>query len=254
MNPIRRIKLPNLYNFRDLGGYETGDGRVTKWNRLYRCDCPSRLTESEWQAFRDRNIRTLIDLRSSYEAWEEPVSPPDDLRLISCHFFREEEGADLKGEAGKRFMASLSIDYCVMAETSIDRIALILKTIAGSMLDGNSAFFCSAGKDRTGIIAAEILKLCGVSDRDIISDYAVTEIYIAEVIKKKLDSLPKEILAEISPETMEAAAFSKPETMERYLKWSAGFGFLSQMEKNGFSKELQGKLTEALSVQKPGRF
>ena len=71
MSNLRRIKLPNLYNLRDLGGYEcsgTGDTHVTLWNRLYRCDCPSDLKEDEWNSIRELKIKTLIDLRSTVEA------------------------------------------------------------------------------------------------------------------------------------------------------------------------------------------
>ncbi|MCR4590305.1 MAG: tyrosine-protein phosphatase [Lachnospiraceae bacterium] len=246
MKRVRRIKFRNLYNFRDLGGYETGDKGVTAWNRLYRTDCPSKLDDSDWEELRKRNVKTLIDVRSSYEAWEDPVSTPEGFRLIPCPFFPEKEGVDLKGEAGKEFLQSLSIDYCVMAETSAERIAVILQTITESLSEGNTAFFCTAGKDRTGIIAAEILRLCGVSDQDIIADYSITEIYMAEAIHAKLEALPKEIRDQISPETMAVAAYSKAETMERYLKWSEDFVLLSAVEKYGFSKEMQNTLKNTL--------
>lgn len=36
------------------------------------------------------------------------------------------------------------------------------------------AFFCTAGKDRTGVITAIILAACGVSDEKIIEDYAIS--------------------------------------------------------------------------------
>jgi protein-tyrosine phosphatase len=35
-------------------------------------------------------------------------------------------------------------------------------------------FHCSHGKDRTGIIAALLLKCAGVSDEDVINDYALS--------------------------------------------------------------------------------
>jgi hypothetical protein len=35
-------------------------------------------------------------------------------------------------------------------------------------------FHCSHGKDRTGIIAALLLKCAGVSDEDVITDYALS--------------------------------------------------------------------------------
>lgn len=43
------------------------------------------------------------------------------------------------------------------------------------------AWYCAAGKDRTGVIAALILSLCGVSDEDIVEDYALSANVYAEM-------------------------------------------------------------------------
>ncbi len=246
MPHARRIRLKNLYNFRDLGGYPGRDGKITAWNHLYRSDCPSALGKDEWQALDELGIRTLIDLRSTFEASENPVHVPDRFQYLDCHFFYEEEGADLKGEAGKKFMESLSLDYRVMTETSIARIAYILTEVFHSLEKGNTVFFCTAGKDRTGIIAAEILRMCGVSDEDIIADYAITEIYNEVVIRARIASIPEEILKNVSPETMAKAASSKPETMREYLAWSKSFCFAERVAAVGFSFEMQGKLRKQL--------
>ncbi len=246
MHNTRRIKLPHLYNFRDLGGYEGENGRVTQFQRIYRSDCPAELDDSEWERLKGLGIRTLIDLRSTYEAWETPLQVPEDFTYISMSFFREQEGVDLKGEAGKKFLESLSLDYCVMAENAVDRIVKILDTVRESLAKGNVMFFCTAGKDRTGIISAELLKLCGVSEEDITADYSVSEIYNACVIKKRIAAIPKEILAQVSPETMAQAADSKPETMRRYLAWAEEFALLSKLERSGFTGELQKDLKEKM--------
>ena len=34
----RLVALEGALNWRDLGGYPTADGRVTKWDRIYRSD------------------------------------------------------------------------------------------------------------------------------------------------------------------------------------------------------------------------
>ncbi|GAX22604.1 hypothetical protein FisN_14Hh237 [Fistulifera solaris] len=43
------------------------------------------------------------------------------------------------------------------------------------------AFYCTAGKDRTGIIAAIILALCGVKSEDIVEDYTLSANVYAEM-------------------------------------------------------------------------
>ena len=41
--------------------------------------------------------------------------------------------------------------------------------------DTNALFHCRLGKDRTGVLAALILKLLGVGDDDVVQDYMLTE-------------------------------------------------------------------------------
>jgi len=36
--PTRLLPLAGAYNFRDLGGYPTSEGRQTRWNILFRSD------------------------------------------------------------------------------------------------------------------------------------------------------------------------------------------------------------------------
>lgn len=243
---VRRIKTKHLHNLRDLGGYETSDGGVTAWEKLYRSDCPDRLEDSEWEKLAGLGIKTLVDIRSTYEINEAPIPVPEFFSYRKRPFFYEEPGADMKGEAGKKFLASLSIDYCVMCETSAMQIPKILAAILEGLEQGAVMFFCTAGKDRTGIIAAELLRLCGVSDEDIVADYSVTEIYNAEAIQQRIRSLPPEILAQISPETMKKAADSSPATMVRYLSWSRKYGFSERMDKLGFSIMAQSELKTLL--------
>ena len=40
--------------------------------------------------------------------------------------------------------------------------------------DAPTVFHCAAGKDRTGLLAGLLLSLLGVSDRQIVHDYALT--------------------------------------------------------------------------------
>jgi protein-tyrosine phosphatase len=44
-------------------------------------------------------------------------------------------------------------------------------------------FNCSAGKDRTGIIAALLLGIAGAYELDIVADYALTRVYLEDEMK-----------------------------------------------------------------------
>ena len=68
---MRHIAFEACFNFRDLGGYESRDGRHTRWGRLFRSDTLHRLTAADAEMFHDLGLRTVIDLRS-FQAYDLP--------------------------------------------------------------------------------------------------------------------------------------------------------------------------------------
>jgi protein-tyrosine phosphatase len=56
-----------LHNFRDFGGYRTADGRQVRWGQLYRSDSLSKLAGNDLARFAEVGVRTVIDLRHSWE-------------------------------------------------------------------------------------------------------------------------------------------------------------------------------------------
>lgn len=243
---IRRIRLPHLYNFRDLGGYEA-DGGVTKWGRIFRGDCPSKLREDEWKRLKGLGIRQIIDLRSTHETAASPVSAPEGIICRSCSFLKGDRGSGDAGLAAKKFLESLSLDhgYSDMMKDSLDRVAHILNVVTEGLSDGSVYFFCSAGKDRTGMISAAILYLCGVSREDIVADYCITEVYNAEIIMRKIQSLPPIVSAKLDPDKMKRAVSSKAETMQELLNWMDEQDFITLMAENGFGEEEIKRLRHA---------
>lgn len=236
MTEIRRRALPHLHNFRDLGGYEAGT-KVTRFGRLFRSDCPDALEDAEWETLRTLGIRHIMDLRSTYEAKESPVQPPERICYHHIPFLKEDASITDPEEAARMFLDSLSLDYAVMLSNSLERAAQLLLHLTDFLEEGGVQFFCTAGKDRTGILAAAVLTLCGVRDEDIIADYCVTEIYNAKVIEARINSLPEAMKAEIPAEKMSLATNSKPETMKSLLSWMREQDFPLLMEERGFGAE-----------------
>ena len=246
MTPVRRIRLEHLHNLRDLGGYEAAEGRATAWNRVYRCDCPRDLTEDEWEQLRNLGIRTLVDLRSTFECAEKPVEAPEGFTYVHCPFLWEEKNPRDPHEASRKFLESLSLDYGYMMERCLDRAATTLDAITRALPNGGVAFFCTAGKDRTGMVAACLLRLCGVGDDDIVADYCQTEVYNAAVIQRQIQSLPDAIRESISPQSMEAAMSSKSPTMRSYLQWLDEHDLARCLDEQGFSYRQQQLLAERM--------
>ena len=64
----RRIELEGCYNFRDLGGYPTADGRSVRWRQLFRSDALHHLTRRDVERLTGEfGIGHVVDLRSNQE-------------------------------------------------------------------------------------------------------------------------------------------------------------------------------------------
>ena len=69
MKEITRIPLEGLHNTRDLGGFETADGRKIRPRRLIRSGQLSGMTEKDKQVLtEDYGLRTDVDFRTDRNA------------------------------------------------------------------------------------------------------------------------------------------------------------------------------------------
>jgi hypothetical protein len=170
----RRVSFQQLFNFRDLGGYPTADGRQVAWRRLYRADNLGRLSGGDIDRFTALNIRTVVDLRRPTEIAEHdrvPVLTGMDyhhLHLVHPAWEKSPED-DLPAR-----VAYLVDRYTEMVAAGGDAIGAALRLIAQPSC-APLVFHCMAGKDRTGIVAALALALLGVDDETIAADYALSE-------------------------------------------------------------------------------
>lgn len=178
---LRRIPLGKLCNLRDLGGYPTADRRITAWERLLRADNPVGLSEPDVQWLLDRNITTIVDLRTL----EETRRAPDQLASrpeFSYHhipFVGIEKLPNLESDVGLAYFNALDQKHSAHA---------IMSAIAAA--PGGVLYHCTAGKDRTGLVSALLLALVGVSQEDILADYQVSETYLAEIIRHLKANIP----------------------------------------------------------------
>jgi hypothetical protein len=61
------LRFDGCFNFRDLGGYRTQDGRWTRPQRLYRADGPHALSQTDAARLDSLALTTIIDLRTPDE-------------------------------------------------------------------------------------------------------------------------------------------------------------------------------------------
>jgi protein-tyrosine phosphatase len=170
---VRTYEHPNLFNFRDLGGYATPDGRVVRWRRLFRSDSLSRIDPADAASFTAIGVRTVIDLRRPREIERDGRVPAFDglaYHHINPMHAEWHEATDHDEPSDARWLANRYLD---LAEHGRDAIAAAVEVIADA---GNApvVVHCVAGKDRTGVVSAVTLALLGVPDEVIAEDYALT--------------------------------------------------------------------------------
>ena len=204
-----------IVNLRELGGYRGQNGRRVKDGLLFRSGNLSFPDEDLSRYLEPLALSVVFDLRSGDEAAREPYSLPDgidyrhrptvpsmegEMRALNMAFPLPDQ-ADPEGyeslllsippEALTTVAGFLPRFYSDMGENPRifgDIIREILENGEKAVL-----FHCSAGKDRTGILAAMILSCLGVTEEDIRDNYLLSNHYRKEALKRELQFLTRGI-------------------------------------------------------------
>jgi protein-tyrosine phosphatase len=140
-----------------------------------RSDDLSTITETDAEQLVARGVTNVIDLRSGKEA-ELTGRGPLGRKIVAYHNLPLMDGAR-KVQPPRHYdqvdHEHLGRTYVEMAERAAPQLAMALSIIALST--GTTAFHCTAGRDRTGVLAAMLLLALGVDDEQIVADYALTE-------------------------------------------------------------------------------
>lgn len=190
----RHLAFEGAPNFRDLGGYETSDGRHVKWGELYRSDNLAHLTDSDLAKVSGLGIRLVCDFRAAAEKESEPdrlpaSDPPAVAALeIGAESFMvkdlreriqsgDTDGLDLRAmmiEGNRLFATKFAPQYAAMFEriTKPENLPALVH--------------CTAGKDRAGFASAMILSVLGVPRETVMEDFLLTNYYTAAATEKRL--------------------------------------------------------------------
>ncbi|RSS54615.1 tyrosine-protein phosphatase, partial [Streptomyces sp. WAC07061] len=186
--PGRVLSVPGLVNARDLGGYTTYDGKTTKWATVYRTETLSKLTPEGVNAVGALGLGKVVDLRTTPEISADGTDrlpagvtavahPVDDTSLFAFigGVVRSKDPvyqqAQLGNGAAEARMTALYKGF-VTNPANRAQLGAAIKDVAGSTRP--IAFHCSAGKDRTGVLADTILRAVGVPASTSEQDYLLS--------------------------------------------------------------------------------
>ncbi len=223
--PARSLGLSGAANARDLGGYRTVDGRTVRAGVALRGDALHRLTEEDLAVVAELGIRQVVDLRGLNEVRENgsdrlpgldpaeiarvelsdgvtsigsgpirvvhlPVYSPEhdiyvDLRDALSSQDPAAQHALLGDGGGERIMSEM-YRWFVTDPVIRSRFAETVRLLAEP--DGTPLLFhCTAGKDRTGWVAAIVLTALGVDRDTVYQDYLLTNERSASTVKRVMD-------------------------------------------------------------------
>jgi protein tyrosine/serine phosphatase len=169
-------------NVRDLGGHPTEDGGTTRFGRVLRSDDLWHLTPAGRAAFAAAGVVRVVDLRTDAERLERAGDPGVEVVHVSIVGAWGEE--DESRHNRRRDDAVDALEYLEWAyeeflERHAARFVAAVAAVADTPLHGAAVVHCVAGKDRTGLVSALLLRLAGVPVDDVAADYAASEACLA---------------------------------------------------------------------------
>ena len=177
----REIKLQGAFNFRDIGGYATKDGKHIKWGKMYRSADISKLTDEDVKKLTALAINNVFDFRGPMEV----SKAPDRLPLTAIRTSLPAGSEQLGGDNAPMFKSmrvatsgdSIMLPYYANIESFEKRYKPIFDQLLIQPKDSAILFHCSAGKDRTGIFTALLLSVLDVDTAIIFQDYLASNFY-----------------------------------------------------------------------------
>lgn len=178
------LRLASADNFRDVAGdvdgrgYATADGGRLRRGVFYRSN-DLRLTDHDHGLLGAIGLRSVIDLRSpaEIELHPDPSVPGADALHFDAIGIPMERVAGLTSRTEARALMEEVYRGFVTHPKSTTAFGDVLRQLATG---GPQLFHCSAGKDRTGWVAALLLHVAGVDDATIESDYLLTNARTAQ--------------------------------------------------------------------------
>ena len=197
------IGIASVPNLRDLGGYETGDGKTVNTDMIYRSNQLSGISREDMMKLQALGFKVSLDLRT----WGERSARPDELpsgtkyvwldvladspqagpaQLEKLMTDPKKANAELGGGKIEELFKESYRQFVTLDSAKAEFREFFL--IVGDKSQLPALFHCTTGKDRTGWAAASLLTLLGVPKETVYEDYLRSNDYIIPAYQGAIDS------------------------------------------------------------------
>lgn len=207
----RHLLLDGASNFREIGGLPTRDGRAVRSGLLFRSDELSRLSERDLLLIERLSLRLICDLRTANERRSRisRIAESSQTRIVSIPLNHQSQDLSRAQQAwfvvrnARRFDAPelLKAFYRTIAFERATQLNQLFTLLADER-NLPALIHCSGGKDRTGLVAALIQLLAGVSRDLVVADYLATNRYFEPRLSEFRRAIRVLSLFRVPPETI----------------------------------------------------
>jgi len=214
----RFLPLESVNNLRDIGGYQTEDGRTVRWGKVFRTGNLSRLNNKDMKYLEAMNIRQVCDLRSTSKTKAMPDRLPPGVGYRHTPIYEDEFTKEIFPKLlFRRHLLgdTLANGYRNWPETGALAYGKLFEHFADSS-KYPLMFHCTAGKDRAGIGAAILFSLLGVPEETIIADYSLTNLIFDQLYQEFIEIDQVDRLS-VPPSEVKIMLAANPDWIQRTL-------------------------------------
>lgn len=167
---LRILELGGSLNTRDLGGLPLARGGSTRFGVMLRSDALLTLGSADAERLARLPLSTVVDLRQPFERDRDPsaLARHDGVIVHEVEVWQPiYDGSVVPSDPWD--LSGLYVAALDHAGAAFARALRLLVEAPGAAL-----FHCTAGKDRTGLLAALVLESVGVPRDLVMADYVLT--------------------------------------------------------------------------------